>query len=80
MTLPAETVPGVSSIDWPVLEKDERRVLGVLVEKGKTTPDVYPMSINALTAGCNQKTNRDPIMDLTDGDVEEALVKRKRKG
>lgn len=80
MTLPAETVPGVSSIDWPVLEKDERRVLGVLVEKGKTTPDVYPMSINALTAGCNQKTNRDPIMDLTDGDVEEALVKAQKKG
>jgi hypothetical protein len=80
MTLPADAVPGVSPTDWPVLEKDERRILGVLVEKGKTTPDVYPMSINSLMAGCNQKTNRDPIMDMTDVDVEEALVKAQKKG
>jgi uncharacterized protein YceH (UPF0502 family) len=65
---------------WPVLDMDERRVLGVLAEKGKTTPDVYPMSINALVAGCNQKSNRDPVMNLTDADVETALVKAQKKG
>jgi uncharacterized protein YceH (UPF0502 family) len=64
----------------PVLDADERRVLGVLVEKSKTTPDTYPMSINALVTGCNQKSNRDPLMDLSDVDVEEALVKAQKKG
>jgi uncharacterized protein YceH (UPF0502 family) len=53
---------------------NERRVLGVLVEKAKTTPDAYPLSLNALTTGSNQKSNRDPILDLTDLDVEEALT------
>jgi uncharacterized protein YceH (UPF0502 family) len=65
---------------WPVLHPHERRVLGVLVEKSKTTPDVYPMSINALVAGCNQKTNRDPILDLAELDVEEALAGARAKG
>jgi len=67
-------------MEWPVLSLTERRVLGVLVEKSKTTPDVYPMSINALVTGCNQKTNRDPITDLTDIDVENALVSAQKKG
>jgi len=58
----------------------ERRVLGVLVEKSKTTPDTYPMSINALVTGCNQKTNRDPILDLSDVDVQHALVSAQKKG
>jgi uncharacterized protein YceH (UPF0502 family) len=65
---------------WPVLSLHERRVLGVLVEKSKTTPDVYPMSINALVAGCNQKSNRDPILDMSESDVEEALAGAKEKG
>src|SRR6267142_1653076 len=54
---------------WPVLDANERRVLGVLVEKAKTTPDSYPMSLNALVAGCNQKSNRERIMDLEDVEV-----------
>jgi len=41
----------------------EQRILGVLLEKSKTTPDYYPMSINALTAGCNQKTSRNPVVN-----------------
>jgi uncharacterized protein len=45
---------------WQALGKRERRVLGVLVEKAKTTPDSYPLSISGLVAGCNQKSNRDP--------------------
>ncbi len=65
---------------WPALGIDERRVLGVLVEKMKTTPDAYPMSVNALVTGGNQKTNRDPIMDLSDVDVEEALTTVQKKG
>jgi len=44
---------------WPVLDVLERRVLGVMVEKAKTTPDAYPLSINALVSGCNQKSNRE---------------------
>jgi uncharacterized protein YceH (UPF0502 family) len=59
---------------------NERRVLGVLVEKAKTTPDVYPLSMNSLVTGCNQKSNRDPVLDLSDLDVEEALVSCQKKG
>ena len=64
--------PGVAG-PWPVLDHKARRVLGVLVEKAKTTPDAYPLTINALVTGCNQKSNRDPIMELDEGDVEETL-------
>lgn len=65
---------------WPVLDVLERRVLGVLVEKAKTTPDAYPLSLNALVTGCNQKSNRDPVMDLDEGSVEEALMRCKNRG
>jgi hypothetical protein len=51
----------------------ETRVLGVLVEKEKTVPDTYPLSINALTAGCNQKNNRSPILDASDAEVQAAI-------
>jgi uncharacterized protein YceH (UPF0502 family) len=51
----------------------ERRVLGVLVEKQKTTPDVYPMSLNALVTGSNQKSNREPVLNLNGDEVEETL-------
>ena len=51
----------------------EARVLGVLVEKSKTTPDVYPLTVNALAAGCNQKTSREPVMSLSEADVQAAL-------
>jgi uncharacterized protein YceH (UPF0502 family) len=64
----------------PVLAPNERRVLGVLVEKQKTTPDGYPLSLNALLTGCNQKSNRDPVLDLSDLDVEEALASCQKQG
>jgi len=48
----------------------EARVLGVLVEKAHTVPDSYPLSLNALTLGCNQKTARDPVIAATEGDVQ----------
>src|SRR4051794_9102910 len=51
----------------------ETRVLGVLVEKQRTVPDTYPLSLNALVAGCNQKTSRDPILDVSEADVQSTL-------
>ena len=51
----------------------EARVLGVLVEKQHTVPDTYPMSLNALVGGCNQKTARSPVIEATDADVLGAL-------
>src|SRR5438445_428180 len=67
-------------VNWPPLNLHERRVLGVLVEKQKTTPDAYPMSLNGLTTGCNQKSNRDPVLNLEDFEVEEALASVQKKG
>jgi uncharacterized protein YceH (UPF0502 family) len=55
------------------LTANEARVLGVLVEKAQTTPQQYPMSLNGLVAGCNQKNNRDPVLDLNDESVQDAL-------
>ena len=57
----------------PLLSPLETRVLGVLVEKQLTTPDYYPLSLNALVAGCNQKTSRDPVMDVSEEDAQSAL-------
>ena len=65
---------------WPVLSIIERRVLGVLVEKAKTTPDVYPLSINAIVTAGNQKSNRDPLLNLTDLEVEDTLPPLQQKG
>lgn len=65
---------------WPILDMRERRVLGVLIEKAKTTPDAYPLSVNALTTGSNQKSNRDPLLNLTDLEVEDALGRCQKKG
>ena len=51
----------------------ESRVLGVLIEKALTTPDQYPLSLNALVAGCNQKNNRDPVLTMTEDETFDAL-------
>jgi hypothetical protein len=51
-----------------VLCAEEGRVLAVLVEKQHTVPDTYPLSLNALAAGCNQKTARDPVMELSEAE------------
>ncbi|UFS72156.1 DUF480 domain-containing protein [Geomonas sp. RF6] len=56
-----------------VLNDIEVRVLGALVEKELTTPEYYPLSLNALTNACNQKSNRDPVMSLEESDVVHAL-------
>lgn len=66
--------------NWPVLTPPERRVLGVLVEKAKTTPDVYPLSVNSLVTGANQKSNRDPLMNMSEENVEDTLAAMQPKG
>lgn len=57
----------------------EARVLGTLMEKARTVPDSYPMTLNALVAGCNQKSSRDPITNLGESEVQEALDGLKRR-
>jgi uncharacterized protein len=56
-----------------VLSLLEARVLGVLVEKERTVPDSYPLTLNALVAGCNQKTSRDPVINAAEADVQTAV-------
>src|ERR1043165_9933797 len=56
-----------------LLTETEIRVLGSLIEKQITTPEYYPLTLNALTAACNQKNNRNPVMSLTESEVERAL-------
>jgi uncharacterized protein YceH (UPF0502 family) len=63
----------------PVLDAIELRVLGVLMEKSKTTPEYYPMTINAITMACNQKTSRKPVVQYDDQTVILALDTLKRK-
>ncbi len=58
----------------------ELRVLGCLIEKQRTTPDVYPLSLNALRLACNQATNRDPVVDYDEPTVRSALDRLARKG
>lgn len=57
----------------PALSFLETRVLGVLVEKERTVPDTYPLSLNALTLGCNQKNNRHPVSQATEAEVQAAV-------
>ena len=57
----------------PLLNEIEVRALASLIEKETTTPEYYPLSLNALTLACNQKTNRDPVVSFTDDTVSEAL-------
>jgi uncharacterized protein YceH (UPF0502 family) len=62
------------------LSEAETRVLGCLIEKQRTTPDQYPLTLNALRLACNQATNRDPVVDYDDARIREALHKLERRG
>lgn len=62
------------------LSAEEIRVLGVLVEKSKTTPDYYPMTINAITTACNQKSSRKPIVDYSEETVTQTIKTLRIKG
>jgi uncharacterized protein YceH (UPF0502 family) len=63
-----------------ILSEIETRVLGSLVEKELTTPDYYPLSLNALVNACNQKSNRDPVMNLNEDAVRQALRSLDKEG
>jgi uncharacterized protein YceH (UPF0502 family) len=67
-------------VTLPVLDDIELRVLGALMEKSKTTPDYYPMTLNGLTTACNQKTSRRPVVDYDEETVVLALDTLKRRG
>ncbi len=62
------------------LTAEEARVLGCLIEKGRTTPEYYPMTVNALMAACNQKTNRSPVVDYDELTVERTIRSLDNKG
>ena len=57
----------------PVLSLAQTRILGTLIEKQRTVPDTYPLSLNALASGCNQKTSRNPVLDLDEPTLLQAL-------
>jgi hypothetical protein len=60
-------------MNLPALSLLETRVVGVLVEKRHTVPDTYPLTLNALVSGCNQKTSRDPVLEATEAEVQAAV-------
>lgn len=66
-------------MEWN-LSPEELRVLGSLVEKASTTPEQYPLSVNALRNACNQKSSRDPVMELDESGVREAITSLTRRG
>ena len=70
-----ETPPSVRE-----LSKPQRRVLGVLLEKAFTTPEYYPLTLKAVTTGCNQKSNRDPVTQYSEDQVEETLKQLQQMG
>jgi len=87
MNDPTQTSPSASNqpassaeAKWRPIPTVQRRALGVLVEKAKTTPDNYPLSLAATVSGCNQKSNRHPAMQLEPEDVEEALDRLRELG
>ena len=66
--------------ELPLLTPAEARVLGCLIEKKELTPDIYPMTLNALQSAANQKTSRDPIMSLEPAEIHRALKSLAEKG
>ena len=75
-----EPVASTAERKWQPLNSRQRRVFGVLVEKAKTTPDAYPMTINGLVSGSNQKSNREPLMNMSSDDVEQTLEELRALG
>ncbi len=75
---------GAGDKDYQAVEYElnsvERRVLGVLIEKALSQPDYYPMTVNAVVVACNQKNNRDPVMELDEATVDATLEALRRRG
>lgn len=76
----ASSAGSASPPAWGPLTAIQRRVAAVLVEKAKTTPNAYPMTLNAIRTACNQTTNRDPVMQLDEDQVQDALDELREKG
>jgi uncharacterized protein YceH (UPF0502 family) len=74
------TSPAGTGPSWVALTPRERRVVGVLVEKAKTTPEYYPLSVAAIVTGSNQKSNREPVTNYDQDDVEDTLHSLRKKG
>mgnify|MGYP006190089487 FL=1 len=70
----------MSTTILPLLSDQEIRVLGSLIEKSRTTPDYYPMTLNSLTAACNQKSARKPVVEYDEGTIILTLDSLKKKG
>jgi uncharacterized protein YceH (UPF0502 family) len=79
---PQAAPPPPPAPNWEPLSPIERRILGVLVEKQKTskTADSYPLTLNSMVTGCNQKSNRDPVLELDEVEVEEAVEALQPRG
>lgn len=74
--------PTAMPTHWEPIPANQRRVLGTLIEKQKTSKsaDAYPMTLNSITTGCNQKSNRDPVTDYDEDEIEETLAELQRRG
>lgn len=70
----------MDSPQLPLLDAAEQRILGSLMEKSRTTPDYYPLTVNSLLAACNQKTSRKPVVEYDEDTVTTALNSLKKKG
>jgi uncharacterized protein YceH (UPF0502 family) len=80
-TVSGAEVPGAAAQrKWQPMNSIQRRIVGVLVEKAKTTPEQYPLTMNSLITGCNQKSNRDPQMNVDGERVETAIEELRRIG
>lgn len=79
MTMSDTTIAETELLD-PPLDAEEARVLGCLIEKEATTPEAYPLTLNATVTACNQKTSRQPVMKLDPGRVGQALRRLQQRG
>jgi len=80
MSTGASTSEPPAKPHWQPLEALERRAMGVLIEKAKTTPENYPLSLNSLKSGCNQKSNRAPLMQVEEDELHAALESLRSAG
>jgi len=80
MSLESAASPTDQTRRWQPLSLRQRRVFGVLIEKAKTTPDAYPMTLNGIVSGCNQKNNREPQTNFSSDYVEQVLEELRSLG
>ena len=78
---PTRRSPTIAAVEThEQLTSLEARIIGALIEKAGTTPDSYPLSSNALVAACNQTTNRDPVVDFSEREVDQAMLELRERG